>query len=94
MQVYRLYCGRNIPASNLKVTEKDFQNFLSTQSIFDGLTIWKAEGFWKGELEETFIIEIATVDIDKVYLLAKLYKLRFWQESVLVIETTDSPEFI
>jgi hypothetical protein len=94
MQVYRLYCGRNIPASTQTVSEREFQDFLKTQSLFDGLTIWKAEGFWKGELEETFIIEIATVDIEKVYLLAKLYKLRFWQESVLVIETTDSPEFI
>lgn len=93
MQIYKLYCGRNIPATTETVSYKQFLNFLQSQKLFEGLTFYQAQGFWKGELESTFIIELASDNKDKVYKLAKMYKTEFRQESVLIVETEDKPNF-
>jgi hypothetical protein len=92
--LYKLYCGRNIPTSTQTVSYKDFINFLTSQKLFEGLTFIEAKGFWNGELEDTFIIEIVTNDKQKVKELARSYKTIFTQESVLLIETKDITDFI
>ena len=94
MPIYKLYCGRSIPASNQVVTENDFANFLKNQKLFDGFTIYKVEGYWKGDYEKTFILEIVTNDKDKIIQLVNKYKTAFRQESVMVIITEDKTEFI
>lgn len=91
--IYRLYCGRNIPASTETVSYQEFLKFLQDQTLFEGLTFFEAQGFWKGELEKTFVIEIVTDLENKVYHLATLYKLRFRQESVLVVKAADETDF-
>jgi hypothetical protein len=64
MFYYKIYCGRNAPkiSYNGLVTEEHFHNFLNAtvKPHYDSFTITKAQGYWKGQLEETFIIEILT----------------------------------
>lgn len=85
MNIYKLYCGRNIPASEKKVTDKEISQFLENQKYFDGFTIWNSTGYWKGEREDTIVIEIVTDDTKSVYSLAKDYKSKFNQESVMIV---------
>lgn len=91
--IYKLYCGRNIPASTETVSYQQFLQFLNDQKLFEGLTFYEAQGFWKGELERTFIIEIVTEFENKVVHLATLYKIRFRQESVLIVKSHDEADF-
>ena len=94
MKVYTLYCGCNIPASTQTVSDSDMINFLKSQTLFEGLTVFKGHGFWKGEFENSFLIEIATDDAEKVYQLAKLYQLKFSQESVGIKDYKNEMFFI
>lgn len=92
--IYKIYCGRQIPTTNKEVSEKDFHNLLTDQSLFDSFTIWKCEGYWLGELEKTFVIEILTDELDKVLELAKLYQNKFEQQAVLVIDSNSQSHWI
>jgi hypothetical protein len=81
-----IYLGRNIPNSSQTVTEDDFKEFLVLQNIFESLTITQANGFWKGEYESVFIVEILVTTFDKVEEFAQLYAERFLQEDILIKE--------
>jgi len=84
--LYRLYTERiNLP--NIK-------KIVSSQ--FDGFTLTNGEGYWRGESEESLIIEIVSNDdIEaKVINLAKLIKLENNQESVLLQVLENSSIFI
>lgn len=83
-----IYCGRNIPESPLMqtgyVTEEMLQEFLYHQNIFEGYTLWNANGAWRDEYEDTFVFEIFDQPFDKITKFAQLYKRTFFQEAVYI----------
>lgn len=83
---FKIYFGRNIPDSNIIVSEEGFTKFLQKQKIFDSFTIYEAKGFWKGDHEKVFIVEIFNTTIDKSQQFANLYAVRYNQEDVLIDE--------
>jgi hypothetical protein len=97
MSTFQLYLGRNIPNSDVVVSEDDIKNFLFdvVQPRFDGFTVQEALGFWKGTAEDTVILTISCKGCDqpKVAEVAQLYKELFRQESVGVL-TLPAIEFI
>lgn len=90
----RLYLGRDIPGGG-KVSEADWQAFMDeevTPRFPDGLTVWRAQGQWRGAdgklvREATFILEIfheASAETEQsLEAIIAEYKKRFRQESVL-----------
>lgn len=101
----RLFCGLSIPGGG-EVTETEWRAFVAdevTPRFPDGLTIWRAEGQWRGAdgvivREPTLIIEILhdhDVRIDRrIVEIAEAYKTRFRQESVLRVTMPARMEFI
>jgi hypothetical protein len=81
-----IYLGRNIPDTTRTVSEDDFREFLSSQTVFESFTITQANGYWKGEYESVFIVEILVTTLDKVEDFAQLYAERFLQEDILIKE--------
>ena len=83
-----IYCGRNIPESPLMragyVSEAMLNEFLSAQPVFEGYTLWNANGAWRGEYEDTFVFEIFDQPFDEVQKFADLYKRAFFQEAVYI----------
>lgn len=53
---------------------------------FEGFTLYKAQGYWRLQKENTLVIEIETSDMDKINKLAKQIKEANKQEAVLVQE--------
>jgi hypothetical protein len=51
---------------------------------FEGFTVTYGAGFWRGEAEDTLILEIITADSASVYLLAEEIRKANKQESVIV----------
>jgi hypothetical protein len=89
MSTFQLFLGRNIPNSDVVVSEDDIKDFLFdvVQPRFDGFTVQEALGFWKGTAEDTVILTISCKGCDqpKVAEVAQLYKQQFRQESVGVL---------
>jgi hypothetical protein len=81
-----IYLGRNIPNSDQTVSDIDFKKFLASQNIFDSFTIYNGNGYWKGEYESVFIVEILKTTLDKAENFAQLYAEKFNQEDVLIKE--------
>lgn len=94
MSLFRLHCGRNIPASTQTVSDRQIFDFVRNQPFFEGLTYFNAFGMWKTDLEKTLIIEVITDDFNKVVKLATMYKEMFLQESVLITQSQDKVNFI
>ncbi len=101
----RLFCGLSIPGGG-EVAEADWRAFVAeevTPRFPDGLTIWRAEGQWRGAdgaivREPTLIIEVLhqhDVRIDrKIIEIAEAYKTRFRQEAVMRVTMPARMEFI
>ena len=53
---------------------------------FKSFTIWEASGFWKGEDENSIVIEIIApaIEAEKVYAVAREIKMHNKQQAVLV----------
>lgn len=93
----RMLFGMNSPAG--PVDETHWQAFLAetvTPRFPDGLTVYRAQGQWRGasghvEREESRAVEILHADDAegrrRVAEIASEYKRRFQQEAVLVIST-------
>ena len=73
---YRIYTEDKNPEKIKKILSK----------YFDGFTLYKAQGFWRLQKENTLVIEIlgASEIIDKVNKVAKRIKSENNQEAVLV----------
>jgi hypothetical protein len=88
----RLYLGRSIPGGGT-VTEEDWTRF--TREVvtprFPGFTVYRVEGHWRDERENTFVLEIlhlATRETDAaVETIAGEYRRRFRQQAVLRVTT-------
>ena len=101
----RLFCGLTIPGGG-EIAEAEWRAFVAeevTPRFPDGLTIWRAEGQWRGGdgvivREPSLVIEILhrhDVRIDqKIVEIAEAYRKRFRQESVLRVTMPARMEFI
>jgi hypothetical protein len=100
----RLYFGRSIPGGGA-VSEDEWAAFLRdviTPRFPDGLTVWRARGQWReadGAIhgEDVVVVEIlhpasarADAALEEI---AREYKARFRQESVLRIRAPADPRF-
>jgi Protein of unknown function (DUF3574) len=94
--LYLIYCGRSIPATTKTVSETEINQFFKDQSYLSYWTYISCKGGWVDHktketiLEDSFIVEFYTSDLEKdapnVFEFAKMYKARFSQDSVLVVE--------
>ena len=101
----RLFCGLSIPGGGT-FTEADwraFENEEVTPRFTDGLTIWVAEGQWRGAdgaivREPVLIIEVVhkqDLHSDRdLYEVAEAYKKRFRQEAVMRVTVPAMMEMI
>lgn len=101
----RLFCGLSIPGGG-EVSEAEWRAFVAeevTPRFPDGLTIWRAEGQWRGAdgvlvREPVLVIEVLhqhDLRIDrKIIEIAEAYKTRFRQESVMRVTMPARLEFI
>jgi hypothetical protein len=83
-----VYLGRNIPPNEIPdmvyVTDYDLNKFLSEQPYFDSFTIWTAKGSWRGDIEDTCIIEVFDTDFDIIVKFAQHYRQAYSQEAVYI----------
>jgi hypothetical protein len=101
----RLFCGLAIPGGG-EVSEAEWRAFVAdevTPRFPEGLTIWRAEGQWRGPdgaivREPSLVIEILhrpDLRIDeKIVAIAEAYKTRFKQDAVLRVTMPARMEFI
>lgn len=101
----RLFCGLTIPGGG-EVSEEEWRAFVRdevTPRFPEGLTIWRAEGQWRGAdgaivREPVLIIEIVhppELRIDRdIFQIAEAYKTRFKQEAVMRVTVPARIEFI
>lgn len=86
----KMYLGLNLPNGGV-VYEAEFREFLRdiVDVRFDGYTITKTEGKWRGESEDSYVLTFICGEFEypAVVTTAKLYKSTFSQESVLVTRT-------
>jgi len=96
----RLFCGRSIPGGGA-VTDADVDKFLDevvTPRFPEGFTSWTAVGNWRGEEEQTLVLEFVhpygrSYDT-KVREIADEYRKRFRQQAVMRVTEPAILEFI
>lgn len=85
-----LYFGTAKPDHSV-VTAAEWQKFLGDEVTprFEGFTHWEAHGSWKGEGEESHVLQIvhAAGREDAVAAIIDAYKKRFAQEAVLQVRS-------
>ena len=83
----RVYLGMTTPDGGF-VYDCEFREFLKeiVDARFEGYTIYRVDGVWKGDEEDSRILEfiIDQFELPKIMEIAKTYKNRFRQEAVLV----------
>ena len=101
-----MYFGRDIKHAihtghlGFEVTHIDWVKFLNqvVDKYYSGYTWFNATGVWKGEDEETFVLEIvhekASEEAGKIADLAAEYKKLYSQESVMITVQELSVVFI
>lgn len=100
---YRIFCGMS--HSGGTVSEAEWQQFCEEYVIGefpDGCTVLDATGYWKSEdapaamrEDSRIIVILAPTDAkEKVRQIARQYRQRFHQESVLVTTSPAGAEFI
>lgn len=94
----RLFCGLLIPDGG-EVSEEEWRSFVRdevTPRFPDGLTLWRAEGQWRGSdgvvrREPVLVIEIVRrsdrLGSRDIVAIAEAWKSRFRQEAVLRVTT-------
>ena len=100
----RIYFGRSIPGGGV-VSEADWDKFLSevvTPRFPAGLSVWRAQGQWRGNdsiivHEESSILDLLHPDDEtseqSVQVIMIEYKVRFKQEAVLRVRDSVSVQF-
>ena len=101
----RLFFGRSIPGGGM-VSDEEWSAFVAevaTPRFPLGMTIWRAEGQWRGDdgklvREPVMIIEILhpfSAEHDrKIEEIADEYRRRFHQEAVMRVTTPARMEFV
>lgn len=77
MKVFRIYTENKNP--------ERLKELISI--CFDGFTVIKTKGFWKGVPENALLIEIYTENVELIRALASAIKKNNKQEAVLVTST-------
>jgi hypothetical protein len=85
-----LYFGTAKP-DHSGVTPAEFEQFLRDEVTprFDGFTHWEAHGSWKGEREESHVVQIVhgPGKENAIAAIIDAYKKRFAQEAVLQVRS-------
>ncbi|NJK70972.1 MAG: DUF3574 domain-containing protein [Thermales bacterium] len=91
-----IYMGRDIykPDGVKYVTDLDLEFFLNEQPYFDSFTIWSAKGSWRGNIEDTIVIEVFDTDFDIIVMFAQHYRATFDQEAVYIKISETTTELI
>jgi len=101
----RLFCGRSIPGGG-SVSDEEWSAFVDgvvTPRFPDGLTIWRADGQWRGKdgqlvHEQVMVIEIlhpASLELDRAITeIADEYRRRFHQDAVMRVTLPARMEFV
>ena len=90
---YQIFFGRNIPKTDRIVGLYDWRKFLRiVDTIVDGYTWVQANGVWKGEPEDGFVMTVYC-EPEAAYDIARTYRNAFDQESVGIV-TLPKMEFI
>jgi len=101
----RLFCGRSVPGGGT-VSDDDWNAFVRdvvTPRYPDGLTVWRADGQWRGPdgvivREPVMIIEILhplSAEHDRVINdIAAEYKRRFHQDAVMRVTLPARMDFV
>ena len=93
MKKTELYFGTQKP-DRTHITILDFHSFLAENITprFSGYTVLEAKGFWKGNMEQSYLVIILHEGVkvtDKLIdMIRKEYKELFNQESVLRVDST------
>jgi Protein of unknown function (DUF3574) len=97
----RLYCGRDIPGTNLTVSDAEIDAFVREVVLPrfpEGFTMWDAQGTWEGDEEQTLVLEFLHPygrEYDReVREIADEYRRRFKQKSVMRVTTPALMEFV
>ena len=101
MKRIEITMGRNIP-NNGKVSDQMMNDFIKSDIMpfFDYGTFIDAEGFWKGEFEQTkiFYNECADAEVSelmpKFEAVADSYKRAFRQDAVMISTVETVYEFV
>lgn len=78
MTTYRLYIGANNTSKLLHIDK--IKKVI--QSYFPGYTVFKGTGYYKGEEEDTAIVEICTNKRGRIYRLMEELKKKLNQEEI------------
>lgn len=96
----RLFLGLSIPTGGT-VSQQELDQFLQDEVVTrfpEGFTIWRSLGVYRGAQEETVIIELVhPYDVridDRIEAIARAYRARFHQISVLRVRMPARMEFI
>lgn len=82
--LFRLYIG-----SNNETGKCESKKAISVVAkMFDGFTVLKSEGYWKGKSEKSLVIEIETGDKSLVMKTAQELKAVLKQEAIGLSEST------
>jgi PII-like signaling protein len=93
MNQIRLYIGadnqtRTISEEYYRKTVKILNKEL------DGYTIFRGNGIWKGNTEDTIIVEIINEKIEKIEKIAETLKKELNQEAILITQEKVSFKFL
>lgn len=94
MQLYQLYLGTNVPSSDQVVAKEEIHSLLAIYPDLFGYTLIEVEGYWQGEMEKTFVLQITHPNQDLIYAIGRRYRLTFNQESVMVVLPNGNVDFI
>jgi hypothetical protein len=76
-----------------KIYTQKFANVPEIVSrYFEGFTLFEGKGYWKGEGEESLVVEVVTGDRANVYAMAREIKEVNKQECVLVVASATTKE--
>jgi hypothetical protein len=85
-----LYFGTAKP-DHSAVTLTEWEKFLKEEVTprFEGFTVWEARGVWKGESEESHVLQVVhgPGKESEIAAIIEAYKKRFQQEAVLQVRS-------
>jgi hypothetical protein len=97
--IYRFYVGLDNVISNSTHDDVESATDASALDLFGGYTKFTGIGGWRDEdgnnyVEDCLVYEIATDDEALVNQFAQFLKVKFEQQSVLVVALTSTSQFV
>jgi hypothetical protein len=87
--------GKSMKLFRIYTENKNYESIIKPilETAFDGFTVFRGSGNWKGNNEESLLIEIYTENIGFIHSVADKIGKYNSQENVLVTETDCKVEF-